>query len=270
MDNLQKKLNETEQYIIEHVENRPDIAITLGSGLNKFAKQIDNRIELPCEDIPNYPVPGIQGHEGQLVFGNIENVNILGIQGRSHYYEGRKLKEIVFPIDVMNQLDISQLILTNAAGGINKNFKPTDLVLIDSYLNFTQIKKPFLDSETSPFNKTLNSLTQKLAREKDIKLKKGTYCWTTGPNFETRKEIEVARKLGADMVGMSTVPELQRAAYLGQNVIGISLITNMAAGIDENELSHQDVQSTAQKAEKKFYSLMLYLIKQLYKESESK
>lgn len=265
IQNLSQKLKEAEQYIAKHVEIRPKIAITLGSGLNKFANNIEKKKELSCEEIPHYPVPTVDGHDGKLVFGELSGIDILGIKGRSHFYEGKTLQKIVFPIDLVNSLEISQLILTNAAGGINTNLTPTDLVLIDSYLNFTQITRPFLDSETLPFDDKLNQLALNVANKLNIDLKTGTYCWTTGPNFETWKEIEVASKLEADTAGMSTVPELQRAAYYDLDVIGISLITNMAAGINDSQPSHQEVNSVANQSEQKFYNFATSLIKNLDK-----
>lgn len=255
-----EKVKQAEKYISQNVKDIPLVAVTLGSGLGDFVDRIDKSFVLSSRDIPNYPDPSVQGHGGRLIFGTIGEVPVLGIQGRSHYYEGRSLEEVVFYIDLIHKLGVEYLILTNAAGGVDIKLKPGDLVLLDSYLNFTQIEKSYLDNKKNPISKDFFKIAGQVAEKLDIKLYKGKYCWTTGPSFETWEEVKVCRELGVAVVGMSTVPELQRSAALGLETIGISLVTNMAAGIDGTELSHEEVQETADRAKAKYSDLISGII----------
>ncbi|MCF7885063.1 MAG: purine-nucleoside phosphorylase [Candidatus Marinimicrobia bacterium] len=254
------KIQQAANYIEQKISKIPRLAITLGSGLGNFAERIENAQNLSSQEIPHYPSPTVEGHYGQLLFGEINSIPVVGIQGRSHYYEGRSLKEIVFYVDLLDKLSIKYFILTNAAGGVDPDLKPGDLVILDSYLNFTQIERPFLDKDTNPFSQKLVNLAHNVAAQKNIKIMQGKYCWTTGPSFETWEEVKVCQKLNVAVVGMSTVPELQRAAALKLKTIGISLVTNMAAGINGAELSHEEVQETADKAKTKYSDFITGII----------
>src|SRR6056297_2233659 len=183
-------IKQAEQYINRQIDKMPVVAVTLGSGLGKFVERITSPKIISSEDVPHYPSPSVEGHGGKLIFGDIADLPVLGIQGRSHYYEGRDLREVVFYIDLVHKLGIQYLILTNAAGGVNPELNPGDLVLLDSYLNFTQIKRPFLDNESDPFSPRLMQIAEEVGREQNSPVFKGKYCWTTGPSFETWEEIK--------------------------------------------------------------------------------
>jgi purine-nucleoside phosphorylase len=253
MDYVQPlNVQEAARYIKEKIDIEPVAAITLGSGLGNFTERINRQQLLNSREIPHYPSPTVEGHEGQLIFGQLKNLPVLGIQGRSHYYEGRSLEEIVFYVDLIHKLGVQYFILTNAAGGVDQELSPGDLVVLKDYLNLTQIEKDYLNREKNPFSQKLINLAKQIALDLNIKIYKGKYGWTTGPSFETWEEIKVCRELGVSVVGMSTVPELQRAAALNLETLGISLVTNMAAGVGESKLSHEEVQKTADKAKEKY------------------
>lgn len=253
MDYVQPlNVQEAARYIKEKIDIEPVAAITLGSGLGNFTERINRQQLLNSREIPHYPSPTVEGHEGQLIFGQLKNLPVLGIQGRSHYYEGRSLEEIVFYVDLIHKLGVQYFILTNAAGGVDQELSPGDLVVLKDYLNLTQIEKDYLNREKNPFSQKLINLAEQIALDLNIKIYQGKYGWTTGPSFETWEEIKVCRELGVSVVGMSTVPELQRAAALNLETLGISLVTNMAAGVGESKLSHEEVQKTADKAKEKY------------------
>ena len=246
-------LQEAENYIRSYLSEIPTTAIVLGSGLGYFADTIDPFIALNNRDIPHFPQPTVLGHEGKMIFGKIETAKLIAIQGRSHYYEGKSLAEITFYVQLLKRLGIKNLILTNAAGGMNPALKPGGLVLLNDFINFTQIE--VLPKDQVPeifFSEHLTQIAKQTALASGLKLHEGTYCWTTGPSFETHAEIEVIHNLGADVVGMSTVPELIIGAHLGLNIIGISLVTNLAAGISTTPLTHEEVQAVADEIKKPY------------------
>ncbi|HMA63019.1 MAG TPA: purine-nucleoside phosphorylase [bacterium] len=254
------KLAKAEKYTRNKIDIQPFVAVTLGSGLGNFAERIENQQILPVQEIPHYPSPTVEGHDGQLIFGEINSVPVLGIKGRSHYYEGRALDEIVFYVELIHKLGVPYFILTNAAGGVDPRLTPGDLVLLNGYMNFTQIERSFLDSNRNPFSEGLNNLARNVAKKQNIDLHEGVYCWTTGPSFETIQEVQACRQLGVSVVGMSTVPELQRAAALNMKTLAVSLVTNMAAGISKTDLSHEEVQETADRSKQKYSDFIAGLI----------
>lgn len=254
-------LQESETYIRSFPVRIPAIAVVLGSGLGYFASNLKTPVILNSRDIPHFPSPTVQGHEGRLIFGNAHNTAVLAIQGRSHYYEGKSLAEVTYYVQLLARLGIKHLILTNAAGGINPVLKPGDLVLLNDFVNFTQIDVlPKNQYPRTFFSKRLAQIAHRIAKETGIALHKGSYCWTCGPSYETHAEVEIIRALGADVVGMSTVPELIMGAYLGLNILGISLVTNLAAGLSTTPLTHAEVQATADEIKEFYSNYMLDLI----------
>jgi len=248
----QDKLNEAENYIRSKIDSFPSTVIILGSGLGYFADKIVPSFSIFSSEIPWYPNPTVEGHKGELIFGKVDNIPILAVQGRSHYYEGKSLSEITFYIQLLARFGIKNLILTNAAGGINPEMKPGDFVILTDYINFTQIEVFPGSEKTSPFSNSLINLAKRVALGTGIKIHQGIYCWTIGPSYETPSEIKLIHELGADVVGMSTVPEAIMASYLGMNVLGISLVTNLAAGISEIPLSHKEIQEVAERIKKPY------------------
>ena len=236
-----RQVQEAAAYIKEKLNGRkPEIAITLGSGLGDLAEQLTDAVQIPYGDIPHFPVSTVAGHKGQFVVGKLEGREVLCMQGRFHYYEGYDLKQVTLPVRVMKLLGIGTLIVTNAAGGINTGFRPGNLMLIEDHLNLTgenpligenleAFGERFFDM-TVAYDREYRTLAENLAAELDIPLQKGVYAWLTGPNYETPAEIRYLRTIGADAVGMSTVPEVLVARHCGLRVCGISCITNLAAG----------------------------------------
>jgi len=266
-------MQETLDYINKKTNNfKPEIGIILGSGLGDFAQSFD-AITIPYSQIPGFEASTVHGHAGQLAFAQIEGKNVVMMQGRYHFYEGHPIETVVYPVKVMKKLGIKTLIVTNAAGAVNKEFKPADLMVITDHLNFMgtnplmgkndeNLGTRFPDM-SEVYKKDLIKIAQDCAKELNIELQEGVYAAFSGPSYETPAEINMLRILGADAVGMSTVPEAIVANYCSINVLGISCITNAAAGVDSKALSHQEVIETADIANSKFKSLLLKLLEKI-------
>lgn len=267
---MKTKIEETKNFIQTKTEIKPEIGIILGSGLGPLADKIENATTIPYSKIPNFAKSEAVGHANELVIGELAGKKVIAMKGRFHYYEGFSPKEITFPVHVMNALGVKNLIITNACGAINTDFKPGDLMLIDDHINTTGTTPfhgpndddlgPRFTDLTNVYSKDLQKIAYKVAKEKDITLQKGVYAWWTGPAYETPAEIRMLRILGADAVGMSTVPEAMVAAYYGLNTLGISCLTNMAAGVLDEPLSHESVIQVASEAHDKFVQLVTNVI----------
>ena len=268
-----QKIKESTDFIEKIIKDKPYVGLILGSGLGGLADRIENPIKIKYEDIPNFPVSTVEGHAGQLVIGKLGNQNVIAMQGRFHYYEGYDLEDVCFPVRVMISLGIKNLIVTNAAGGSNKNFKPGDLMIIKDHINFTgqnplrgknldDLGPRFLDMSYA-YNKELIKIAEESGEQLNIDLKEGVYMWLTGPTYETPAEVRLANILGADAVGMSTVPEVIVANHEGVKVLGISCITNMAAGILDQPLNHEEVVATSLLVKDKFESLILDILSKI-------
>lgn len=265
-----RQVQEAAAYIKEKLGGRaPEIAITLGSGLGDLADHLVDAVQIPYGEIPHFPVSTVAGHKGQFVVGKLEGREVLCMQGRFHYYEGYDLKQVTLPVRVMKLLGISTLIVTNAAGGINTGFRPGNLMLIEDHLNLTG-ENPLIGENleafgdrffdmTVAYDAEYRALAEQLAAELNIPLQKGVYAWLTGPNYETPAEIRYLRAIGADAVGMSTVPEVLVARHSGLRVCGISCITNLAAGMGDGLLSHEEVKETADRVKVDFIRLVTTL-----------
>ncbi|MCT4686132.1 MAG: purine-nucleoside phosphorylase [Vallitalea sp.] len=255
---MYEKVMQSVEYINSKVNIEPDVAVILGSGLGQLVDSIEKPTYIKYTDIPNFPQSTVVGHEGQLVFGNIKGVNVLAMQGRFHYYEGYSMKEVTYPVYVMKQLGIENLIITNSCGGINTSFAPGTLMLITDFINFVSDNPlygpnderfgPRFPDMTEPYDLELQKRAKSVAMELGISHGEGVYGGFIGPCYETAAEIRAFGKLGADAIGMSTVPETIAANYLGMKVLGISCITNMATGIQQQKHSHANVVAIAKKA----------------------
>lgn len=255
---MYERVMETKEYILNQVTYRPKIGVILGSGLGDLVDLVENKQTIKYEEIPHFPKSTVEGHAGQLVFGMIKGVEVMLMQGRFHYYEGYTMKEVTYPVYVMKQLGIENMIVTNACGGINTDFEPGTLMLIDDFINLMGTNPliglnderfgPRFPDMSEPYSLELMENAKKLADEIGIAYKQGVYAACTGPYYETAAEIRSYARMGIDAIGMSTVPETIVANYLGMKVLGISCITNMATGIQECKHSHQRVVETAQKA----------------------
>lgn len=271
--NLEVKIKEAANYILGKTKFKPEIALILGSGLGAIADEIENPEFYPYDQIPHFPVSTVQGHEGRLVIGNLEGKIVVAMQGRFHYYEGYTMQEVTFPVRVMKMLGVEKLIVTNAAGAVNTNYKPGNLMLIKDHINFSGdsplIGKnleefgPRFPDMSNAYNKELREKVKEIASKIGIELQEGVYTCFSGPTYETPAEVRMARVLGSDAVGMSTVPEVIVANHSGVKVIGVSCMTNMAAGILEQPLNHQEVMETSAIVREKFIKLMRNIIKEI-------
>ena len=248
----------------------PTVGIILGSGLGEIAELLEDRVVVPYAQIPGFPASGVAGHAAQLVFGRIGGTQVAAMQGRFHYYEGLSMKEITFPVFVLRQLGVQSLIVTNACGGINENFDPGDFMLITDHINlspFNPLIGPneerfgprFLDM-TEVYDHKLREYALQTAEHLGMSLQQGVYAFFPGPCYETAAEIRAYRVMGADAIGMSTVPEATAAHYLGMHVLGLTCITNMATGMAKTAHSHEEVLAIAAKSSDAFCRLMQALL----------
>ena len=251
---------------IEMQCGKADIGIILGSGLGDYAQSLQDRQWINYSDIPGFPASTVPGHAGIWHAGQLFGKRVYMMQGRFHAYEGYDLKDVTLPVRVMALLGVKTLIVTNAAGGVNLSFQPGDLMQITDFINMTGLNPlkgpnlqefgPRFPDMSRAYDRELGSLLQKKAEELGIRLQQGVYCWMPGPCYETPAEIRMARIIGADAVGMSTVPETIVANHCGMRVVGISCITNMAAGILDQPLSHEEVVETGARAKDGFQALL--------------
>nr|WP_131927648.1 purine-nucleoside phosphorylase [Effusibacillus lacus] len=267
------RIQEAAKAIKDRVQPVPAVGLVLGSGLGVLAEEVQDAIRVPYGEIPHFPVSTVEGHAGQFVFGTFAGKFVAMMQGRFHYYEGYSLEQVTFPVRVMKQLGIDTIIVTNAAGGINPEWEAGDLMLIRDHLNLTS-QNPLIghnEADLGPrfpdmsdaYNRELRELVKQVADKLGIGLREGVYAGLTGPSYETPAEIRMLRKLGGDAVGMSTVPEVIVAKHMGMRVIGISCISNMAAGILDQPLSHDEVMDTAERVKSKFSSLVREIVREL-------
>jgi len=225
---------------------------------------MDDIILIPYKDIPDYPESTVRGHAGELAIGSLDNIPLLAAKGRFHFYEGYDIQTVTLPVQLFHSLGIKSLIITNAAGSLKPDLQPGSLMIIDSYMDCTfrtSVTEPEEYSGISYHNSAYIKLAVKSADQIDLAITQGTYCWTLGPSYETPAEVSYIRSLGGDAVGMSTVPEIQVAAELGMKVLGISTITNYAAGIIDKPLSHDDVIKVSVQVKDDFTNLLTEIIK---------
>lgn len=273
MERYFKKISEAKSYIEDIINIKPTIGLILGSGLGVLADEIENPVIIDYKHIPNFPVSTVEGHAGQLAVGELAGKQVMALKGRLHYYEGYTMNEITFPVRVMSSLGIEQIIVTNVSGGINKGFVPGDLMIIKDHINFgfnnpligpnnNDLGERFPDMSNA-YDKDLIALAKKVANQHNINVKEGVYAFLTGPVYETPSEINMISILGADAVGMSTVPEVTTAVHGGIKVLGISCITNMGAGITDEFLSHDEVIKTAQSVKEKFVTYIKEVVRSI-------
>jgi len=250
----------------ERISEVPEIALVLGSGLGNIADKLTNKISIPYREIPGFPESTAPGHASRLICGRLEETRVLIFQGRFHHYEGYTLDQIAYPVKFLKKLGCRTLVLTNAAGGVNRSFQPGDLMLITGHIN-TVGKNPLMGKNdeffgprfpdlSGAYSRELKDLMLNAAGQLDISLKEGVYAWVSGPSFETPSEIRMLDILGADAVGMSTVPEVITASHAGLEVLGISCISNMAAGILDQPITGEEVLQIGRQVTEKFTSLI--------------
>lgn len=269
-----KRYAEIVNQIKKKIDFNPEIALVLGSGLGSFADDINIKYTLNYSDIENFPVSTVSGHKGQFVFGYIGNVPLIIMQGRVHFYEGYNMEQVVIPIRILKMLGVKVVILTNASGGVNYNFNAGDLMLITDHIS-TFVPNPLIGKNIDEFGprfpdmsevykKDLNNILRKTAIENKIHLKEGIYIQLSGPSYESPAEVRMLRSLGCDAVGMSTVCEAIVANHCGMKVCGISLVTNLASGVSNAPLSHEEVKEAGIKAAPKFKKLLKKAVINIY------
>lgn len=266
MNQVYEKLMKSYEYCKRKIDFQPKVALVLGSGLGGFAETIDVVGEISYHEIEGFPVSTVAGHNGRFLFGYVGEVPVVLMQGRVHYYEGYTMQDVVLPIRLMKLMGAEILFLTNASGGVNRSFAAGDFMLItDQIASF--VPSPLIGAnpdELGPrfpdmseiYDKELQDIIRRTAKEEDIEIREGVYLQFTGPNYESPAEVRLADKLGADAVGMSTACEAIAANHMGMKICGISCVTNMACGISENPLNHAEVQETANRRAKLFERLV--------------
>jgi purine-nucleoside phosphorylase len=266
-------IEQAAQFLKEKFSTPPQIGLILGSGLGVLADEIEQAIKIPYGDIPGFPVSTVEGHAGQLVYGQLEGATVLAMQGRFHYYEGYSFDKVTFPVRVMKALGVTQLIVTNAAGGVNESFQPGDLMIISDHINNMggnpligpndpELGVRFPDM-TEAYSKRLRQLAKDVAARLNLKVQEGVYVANTGPSYETPAEIRMIRAIGGDAVGMSTVPEVIVARHANMEVLGISCISNMAAGILDQPLTHDEVIETTEKVKADFLRFVKAIVREM-------
>jgi len=263
-----EKIKETAKFLKKEMTTNPETAIILGTGLGSLVNEITDKYEISYENIPNFPVSTVEGHSGKLIFGKLGNKEIMAMQGRFHYYEGYSMKEVTFPIRVMKEIGIHTLFVSNACGGMNPDFSIGDLMIITDHINFfpehplrgKNIYGDRFPDMSQAYDKDLIQKAKEIAKEKNIKVQEGVYLGTQGPTFETPAEYKMFRIMGADTVGMSTVPEVIVANHCKLRVFGMSVITDLGIEGKIVEASHEEVQKAADAAQPKMTCIMRELI----------
>ena len=271
---VNQKLEESLNYIRQFTDMQPDIAVILGSGLGDFADTLQDKVKIATADIPHFPRSTVHGHKGNLVFGKWQDVRVLAVQGRTHYYEGHSIQDVAYVVRVMSRLGVNKLLVTNAAGGTNPRFTPGDLMIIVDHINF-MFRNPLWGKpvEGEPrwpdmydtYDSQFVEVIEQVGLDLGIPLKKGVLFVSPGPTYETASEVQMARRFGADALSMSTVPEVIVAKARGMRIAGISCITNMATGISQNPLSHEEVTEIANLVKNKFQKLVAEVLVRLGK-----
>ncbi len=268
-----EKIQNAADFLKQKYTKIPRVGLILGSGLGVLADEIENPVKIPYNQIPDFPVSTVEGHAGQLVFGSLNGVEVVAMQGRFHFYEGYSMEKVTFPVRVMKELGVEMLIVTNAAGGVNESFSAGDLMIITDHIN-NMGTNPLIGPNDSnlgvrfpdmseAYSKELRAMAREVADRLHINVKEGVYFGNPGPVYETPAEIRMARVLGGDAVGMSTVPEVIVARHSGMKVLGISCISNMAAGILDQPLTHDEVIETTEKVKADFLRYIKEIVKSI-------
>ncbi len=268
-----EKIKQTSNYLKERSKCTPSIGIILGTGLSGLANEIDAEHTIPYEEIPNFPVSTVEGHSGELIFGKLGGKDVVAMKGRFHFYEGYNMSEVVFPVRVMKFLGISHLFVSNASGGVNPDFEVGEIMIIDDHINlfptnpligknYPELGPRFPDM-SEPYDHKLIAKAEQVALDNAIRVKKGTYAGLTGPTLETPAEYQYVRNIGADAVGMSTVPEVIAARHMGIPCFGFSIVTDLGVPGKIIEMTHEIVQGVAAKAEPKMTLIIKELIKSI-------
>lgn len=270
---LKNQIKETVNFIRRCTKKRPDIGIILGTGLGDLAKKIKKTAVIEYENIPHFPVSTVESHHGKLIFGKLGNKNVVAMQGRFHYYEGYTMQQITFPVRVMKSLGVNTLLISNAAGGMNPHFQRSDIMLITDHINFLgdnpligkndDTLGPRFPDMSEPYSKQLIKIADEVALNLKIKIQHGVFVSVPGPNLETKAEYRFLRFIGADAVGMSTVPEVIVAVHMGMKVLGFSIITDECFPDSLKPANVKEIIAVANKTEPKLTSIMKEVVKRI-------
>ena len=273
MENLLVKLEETKKYLLDNIKERPKIGLILGSGLGTLADEIEDGIVIDYKDIPHFPVSTVEGHAGQLVIGKLMGKQVIAMKGRFHYYEGYSMQEVTFPVRVMKAIGVELLLVTNACGGLNPNFYPGSLVVINDHINMTGNNPligpnypelgPRFPDMSDAYDKELIGLVHRVGEKIGVETHEGVYVSISGPTYSSKAESKMFQFIGADTIGMSTVPEVIVAKHSGMRVIGISCVTDMAIFEGTETISHEQVMAVADKTRPKFINLVKSVINEV-------
>ena len=265
-----EKIKATANFIKERIQASPEVGIILGTGLGGLVNEIEIIDSIPYTDIPNFPVSTVDGHAGRLIYGKLGDKDVLAMQGRFHYYEGYDMKEVTFPVRVMKFVGVKNLFVSNASGGLNPDWRVGEIVLLTDHINFfpehplrgknEEELGPRFPDMSKPYSQGLRNKAKLIALQNNIDVKEGVYVGVSGPTFETPAEYKMFRILGGDIVGMSTVPEVIVARHMDMRVFGISIVTDSGVPGEIVEISHEEVQEVAMKAEPKMTLIMRDLI----------
>ncbi len=275
MNKVTQKIEEAADFVRSRARTKPKFGVILGSGLGAFANELEIEAKLAFSEIPYFESPSVEGHNGYLVIGKLNNTPIVSLQGRIHYYEGYSMETVVLPTRVMALLGIDTLMITNSAGSLDKQMQPGDVMILSDHINLMGINPlmgenlknlgPRFPDMTEAYDKTLNQLMEKQLAKASLRHFTGVYCGVSGPTYETPAEVRYLQAIGGRAVGMSTVPESIAANHLGLRVCALSCITNLAAGLSDQKLSHEEVTRTAKQVESKFIAFIKGFITELYK-----
>lgn len=271
--NLYARVEQAARTIRARTAEKPEIALVLGSGLGAFADEFEGAVKIPYAEIPGFAISTVEGHSGNLVIGKVRGIPVVAMQGRVHFYEGYSMEEVTFPVRTFKLLGVKTVLLTNAAGGIDVELSQGALMVISDHLNLMGVNPlrgpnddrfgPRFPDLTEVYSRALQEIAVEEARSLGIEIRRGIYAALSGPSYETPAEIHMLRSFGADAIGMSTVPEAIVARQMGMDVLGISCITNMAAGISETPINHEEVMETAARVTVSFTQLIRNIISRL-------
>lgn len=270
---MYEKIQETAKYILNRTRIKPEIGIVLGTGLGNFSKEISISDTIPYQEIPNFPISTVKGHQGQLILGSVNGKQIVALQGRFHYYEGYNMQQVTFPIRVMKYLGIKHLILSNASGGTNPEYKIGDLMILEDHINLTNQNPltgvnddrlgPRFPDMSEVYNRELIDLAVKVSEEHNLNYRVGVYAAVTGPNYETPAEYRYLNRIGADAVGMSTVPEAIVARHMGLSCFAVAVISDLGVEGKIEYITHEAVIEAASQAEPQMATMLLGMLERM-------
>lgn len=267
------KVNDAKKYIQGKINIIPELMLVLSGGLTKFVDKIENPVTISAGEIPHFPKATAEGHSGKMIFGNVDGLSVVTLQGRVHFYEGHEMASVIFPTFVMNALGADKILVTNAAGGVNASFNPGDIMMVTDHINFmgtnpligiaTERTENQFPDMTNAYSERLQKLARSAAKDAGIEMKEGVFMAVSGPSYETKAEIKMLRGWGADAIGMSVIPEIITANFLNMETLAFSCIANRAADMHDGKMNHHEVLEAMKNMEDKLVKLLLSIVAKL-------